>query len=224
MKTYARIDDYEDLYARYLDKPAAEMVDLAGDVKGKVVWDLCCGGGALSAECLKRGAATVQAVDGCSEMTNKLRLAFDGSKDVLAGRFRLEVADVEPWLRYSLADRPNFVFCRQAVNYWLNGKTVRSLAGRMGNGSVFVFNTFNTRPAEKPSVKEYGRGGDSFVEVSWLVPPDTVHHVQVRNGMAPHVTAFRWIPPSEYLALLGQWYNVDIGESGGTSLYRCVRT
>ena len=223
MRTYAKVEDYEALYARYLEKPVSDMVDLAGDVEGKVVWDLCCGAGALSGECLRRGAAKVHAVDACPEMTYRLRMSFMGWQDALGGRFRLEVADVESWFRCAYADAPDFVFCRQAVNYWMNERTAAALAASMGKGSVFVFNTFNNKPLLWPTVKEYEFGGKAFVEVSWLVPPDTVYHVQMREGMGAHQTEFRWIPSEEYERLLGPSFEVEETRRGASSTYRCVR-
>jgi len=224
MSMYIDIADYEVLYARYLEKPVSELIDLAGDVKGKVVWDLCCGGGWIAGECLKRGAAFVCAVDACSAMTRKLRTALASSNEVMGRRISLDVVFVDEWLYCDVESKPDFVFCRQAVNYWLNEGTVARLSERMAPGSVFVFNTFRFKPPVKPVVKEYDHGGASYVETSWLVEPDTVHHVQARSGMAPHVTTFRWIAPSEYMEFFGNGWDVAVTERRATSLYRCVRT
>lgn len=219
---YAEIGNYESLYARYLDRPVSDLIDLAGDVKGKVVWDLCCGGGALSRECLSRGAAKVIAVDKCGDMTSQLRKDADDT-GCWDGRFRLEIAEVQNYVPISIAPNPDFVFCRQAVNYWLDEGSATELARRVGKGCVFVFNTFNEAPPEKPLVKEYKHDGVNFVEVSWLEQPDTVHHVQVGEGMEPHVTRFRWIPPSKYIRILGGFFAIQVVERGRASLYRCER-
>ena len=220
---YAKLRDYEALYARYMDKPVTELIDLAGNVEGKVVWDLCCGGGALSAECLGRGASKVISVDGCADMTSRLKATDEIVKASEQGLFRLEIADVRSYIPVSIAPSPDFVFCRQAVNYWLDKDSAKELALRMAPGSVFVFNTFNKKPSEKPLVKEYVHKDIEYVEVSWLVLPDMVHHVQIRKGMAPHTTSFRWIAPGDYWAMLGPWYDIDVKNTDATSLYRCVR-
>jgi SAM-dependent methyltransferase len=220
--SYANINAYEVLYARYREHPVSDLIDLAGDVKDKVVWDLCCGGGALSGECIRRGAAKVIAVDKCGDMTSRLKYAAQNT-GCWDGRFRLEIAEVQNYIPVSIAPTPDFVFCRQAVNYWLNDRAARDLASQMGKGSVFVFNTFNRKPPEKPIAKEYEYEGHNFVEVSWLALPDVVHHVQIRQDMPPHITAFRWIPQSEFIRMLGSAYDVEVKERGAASLYRCVR-
>ena len=69
--SYHEMDVYESLYAKYLEKPVSEMIDVAGNVEGKVVWDLCCGGGAIAHECCVRGASRVVAVDESWEMMRK---------------------------------------------------------------------------------------------------------------------------------------------------------
>lgn len=219
---YPGIKNYEELYARYLDKSVSELIDLAGDVTGKVVWDLCCGGGALSRECLKRGASGVIAVDGSSEMTSRLRDEADAN-GCWDGRFRLEIANVRNYVPVSIAPNPDFVFCRQAVNYWLDEGSASELALRMGPGSVFIFNTFTKAPPEKPMVKEYEYKGFHFVEVSWLELPDTVHHVQIREDAEPHVTKFRWIPPSEFVTMLGRNFTMKECGRDRTGLWRCER-
>ena len=217
---YPSIATYEDLYARYLDRPVSELVDFAGDVKGKVVWDLCCGGGRLAGECLRRGASFVLAVDGSPEMTYNLRHAFTAKPDK---RFRLEVADVRNYISLSMAETPDFVFCRQAVNYWLDEMSAGDLAERMPKGSVFAFNTFTNCPSEMPTTKKYTFKGHEFVEVSWLVLPNTVHHVQIRDGLEPHVTTFRWIPPSEFIRILEPHFSLTGHGRDKTGLWRCER-
>ncbi len=64
-------DHYATLYARWLARPGT-LLDLAGYEPGQRVLDLCGGTGAVSQECLRRGAnpSTIMLVDlnpRCSE-------------------------------------------------------------------------------------------------------------------------------------------------------------
>ena len=82
------------------------------------------------------------------------------------------------------------------------------------------------RPHCPRAVKEYDRvyekQGVGFMEVSWLVGK-TVHHVQICEGMAPHVTEFQWISGDEYRRVLGRYFNVGESIRSRTSIYRCSR-
>lgn len=222
---YPDINTYQALYAKYLKRPVSDLLDLAGDLQGKVVWDLCCGGGEIAEACFLKHAARVVAVDA----------SFDMIKGFATRKFNPEkvhcyINDVSTFLGamdneelvFETEDKPDVVFCRQAVNYWLDEGTVRSLARRMPGGSQFIFNTFNTKPSEKPTVKNYEYEGHSFAEVSWLVG-DIVFHTQFRDGMEPHSTKFKWISKEEYFRILGGSYAIEVVEDGHTSLYRCTR-
>lgn len=225
MKEYMLIEDYEKLYAKY-QHSLDEMFLIAGPVKGKVVWDLCCGGGEIALECMKRGAKKVIAVDQSCSMTKN----FPRGAAELEGIVRLEITDVESFLLTAdsaVHGFPDIVFCRQAINYWFSERAVMMLADKMvHNESVFIFNTFNTEPSKRPMVKEYDRvyeqQGVGFMEVSWLVGK-TVHHVQICEGMAPHVTEFQWISGDEYRRVLGRYFNVGESIRSRTSIYRCSR-
>ena len=122
------------------------------------------------------------------------------------------------------------VFCRQAVNYWLwDDMAARNVAriAKRGSGK-FIFNTFNTKPSEEPTVKKYEMGTalstewSKYVEVSWLVD-DICHHVQIREGMAPHVTEFKWIPPEQFQELLEVWFDIETKVDGPSTIYTCTR-
>jgi|APSaa5957512576_1039674.scaffolds.fasta_scaffold64054_2 16S rRNA G966 N2-methylase RsmD len=52
-------DKYDALYARWLEKPGT-LLDLAGYEPGQTVLDLCGGTGAVSLECLDRGAGPAE--------------------------------------------------------------------------------------------------------------------------------------------------------------------
>ena len=89
----------------------------------------------------------------------------------------------------------------------------------------FIFNTFNTRPPTKPMVKEYDYEGHHFVEVGWRISKTKmVHHIQVRDGMEPHETSFKWITPSQFRRILeSERFRVMVRVDGRTSIYVCTR-
>lgn len=233
---YPNKDRYQSLYARYVSgvagRPVEEMLSLAGDLRGKRVLDLCGGAGELAIAAKQAGASESLLVDQSESMFDETELNHRGVK--------CHVLEVEHWLRIPKLLKPfDVVFCRQAVNYWLNATTAESLVCRgndnIGTGGKFIFNTFNTAPPKAPTAKCYELlngvvspiddepyDGPVFVEVSWLVD-DVVHHVQCREGYAPHVTQFRWISPDEFREILSPWFDVDVQTHGRTDMYVCTR-
>jgi SAM-dependent methyltransferase len=211
---------YEKLYEVYLDgRSAEELVDLAGDVEGKAVWDLCCGTGRVSEICVERGA-TVCAVDASYGMTKPLMEKLKAG--AFEGNLALRMLEVKTFLSDPIFFKADVAICRQGVNYWLDEECVELMAKRMPKGSVFVFNTFHSKPMRKPKVREYIHNDKWFVEVSWLLG-DVVHHIQVRDGMEPHVTSFKYISPKEFSRILTPYFAIGVQRDGNTSLYKCIR-
>lgn len=230
---YPKAEIYEKLYQKYIDhRPPTELVDLVGDVSGKIVWDLCCGSGRMSVVCAERGAKSITCVDSEFFMTTPVFWGLEEFRKKKGLDYRILTSPVSDFLKKE-SENPDVVLCRQGVNYWMNEGTVHDLAKRMGKGSVFVFNTFNTLPGLKPDVKEYelkiGDNGDSyrvafFVEVSWYIPEtNKVSHVQIRNGMEPHFTSFDWITRKQFQDWLSPHFLIDCRDEGKTALYRCER-
>jgi len=213
---------YDKLYARYLSRPVSDLLDLAGGVKGQIVWDLCAGGGRLSREALKQGAYRVVAVDSSYDMMKPL---YDWKRrgGKWTKRLTIYCGPVLVGVR-TATPAPNLVFCRQGVNYWFQKEAVRILASRMTEKGKFIFNTFNTRPPTKPTVKEYDYGGHSFVEVSWRISKSRmIQHVQVRDGMEMHHTQFRWITPDEFFRILTPLFAIEKVTKGRTDIYVCTK-
>ncbi len=216
MEQYPDYQTYEKLYKRFYSRPAGSLIELVGSVAGKRVLDLCGGSGRLSLEAARLGAEEVVLVDREERMM--------GLPAKLNPRIRVEVDTVDSYIKSSVKDKKqfDFIFCQQAVNYWLCEEIASFLAAFLRGGGVFVFNTFNKRPPEKPLVKEYQLDGDNFVEVSWLVG-DIVHHVQVREGMPCHLTSFHWLSPERLARMLNPYFLLDVKVEGGASLYRCLK-
>jgi len=219
---------YRKLYANYLDRrPAAELVDLV-DVDDGVVVDLCCGEGEITKLCLDRGADKVYMVDSEPRMIDV--------EYFRQGGYRVEILTMEVaiylwnYCRSGLPPFADVVFCRQAVNYWFASEMADNLPCIIKPGGRFIFNTFNRKPSEKPTIKEYLHDGSHFVEVSWLVPNqggsgiDFVHHVQIRDRMESHTTRFAWISPVEFHTRLREMgFSIKESVDGGASIYVCTR-
>jgi hypothetical protein len=75
-----------------------------------------------------------------------------------------------------------------------------------------------------PGIKHHDCYKDrNFTEISWLVN-DMVKHVQIAQGMDPHFTEFRWIPPSEFKqAFKKVGFIVDVRTDKTTDIYICRR-
>lgn len=209
---YPHHSTYARLYARYLAPERTEqLLDLAGPLAGAKVLDLCGGGGRLARAAARRGAR-VMLLDQSAPMAAASDVQWYQSsvEDALvsfSGPFR-EVFDV--------------VFCQQAINYWLTEKTARQLAFNMAPGSRFIFNTFNKQPPAVPLIKAYEYEGLHYVESSHLVG-DTVHHVQICEGMAPHMTAFAWLSREDLTRWLAPYFTLTEHVEGATSVWVCVR-
>ena len=220
MSTYPEGHLYEALYAKYIYKrPVAELVDKAGDINGKAVLDLCCGTGRILKTCVARGAV-VTGIDSCPQMMEGLEKWLKENSP----ESNIYANNVESYLLYCSAHRVkhDVVFCRQAVNYWLDRETAVYLAKTVKPGGKFIFNTFGTKPGEVPVIKEYYYQQHHFVEASWRVG-ETVHHVQIREGLPPHTTSFKWISPEGYVSMLGEYFDIEVSLDRSTAIYTCTR-
>ena len=220
MSGYPDCETYKALYKKYYDgRKPEELIELAGDIKNKVVLDLCAGDGRLSLDALLYGAKRVVLIEQERQMigkiTSEVALKNPDSLGIYIGR--LQNIDVT---RTSF--RCDVVFCQQGVNYWLDGFTAEMVANVLSSGGVFIFNTFNKKPPEKPAVKEYELEGLKFVETTWSIK-SYIQHVQVREGLDPHTTDFWWISPDDFQRILSPYFNIQHIIDGRTSIYRCSR-
>jgi len=216
---YPKHDVYETLYAKYLDPESLKiLMDLAGeDMTGKRVMDVCGGTGICTEEALRRNAQRVMLVDQESDMVpdsvsqlSKVTVMINNVRMALTVLGRYEV-------RYDIA------ICRQGINYWFDAMSIALLAEMIKPGGLFVFNTFNTRPSETPKIKQYHHRGVSFTEISYVDPTNMVHHVQIREGMAPHVARFQWLSPKSFDLFLGTHFDIEKTTRNRTDYYRCVK-
>jgi SAM-dependent methyltransferase len=211
--TYPDYETYAALYAKYVGRDMSGLLDILEPIKDMRILDLCAGDGRLTATAIDRGARESTVVDSEKAMRSPLLKNY---QNVHPYCDKVEYFLEATGLTF---DR---VVCRQAVNYWLNAETATQVARILETGGIFAFNTFNVKPSKKPRVEMYEIAGHSFVETSWLADED-VHHVQVRDGLAPHVTTFKWLPREFLDAILGKHFYVNEKIKGKTSLYTCVK-
>jgi len=214
---YPDYKTYKKLYLRYYDgRDVAELLRLLEPLRGTRLLDLCAGEGQLTLKALEEGAREVVVVDAEPAMISPVLRQHQ--------QVRVATMSVHDALNAMHARGESFerIACRQAVNYWLNEETARLSANILTPGGIFAFNTFNQKPSEKPRVLQYELEDHVFVEVSWLVG-DTVHHLQVREGMMPHHTSFNWFPPELLREILEPYFVATEERHDKTSLYRCEK-
>lgn len=211
-------DDYNNMYWRFLKWPAEELLDHAEMKDGDLVVDLCCGANTyLSRAAIGRGASLIHAVDRSKQL-----------KCASAEKIHIYCMSVKEYLKGCSCDCnkefANIVACRQGINYFFNdmdGTDWDNLTDIMKNDSVFVFNTFRQCPPKSPVVREYYNGDKKYVEVYWSLN-NAVHHIQVAEGYAPHITTFDYISRDKFTETLSRYFrSVAIASRGNTDIYVC---
>ncbi len=211
---YPDKETYEKLYARYLKRDPAELLEKAGNLHGKTVLDICAGSGRASIRALEMGAEQAIIVDQSSSMIdpslikqNNVKLIFD---DLSNAWNKIDSSSID------------VAICQQGINYWYNELMIESLCKKLKKNGCFIFNTFHNQPSSTPSVNTYNIDGRKYVEVSYLIEKtQVVHHVQTCEGIAPHTTKFDWIPHETFMHTLKYYFAVTHFDLGKTSIYRC---
>ena len=215
---------YEKLYASYLlNNRSAQMLDKfqfsaeknPGDI---IVLDLCCGAGRLSYMCAEYGF-NVYSVDIDEDMAPKK----------CPGNMHVKISSVENYLKNAVLYQDyatyDVIFCQQAINYWF-GKEHNThpmvLASMLVKGGQFIFNTFHNKPDKKGKMRSYSLKGNQYFEYSYI-EKDVITHVQVCEGLPPHVTQFDWISPETFKKKLSIDFKVKIYKDGGSDLYVCTK-
>lgn len=207
------------LYARYISpEKSKHLLDLAEPVAGKRVLDLCGGSGAISFGALSRGAESVDLVDQEQDMVDPV---------ILNSGIHFYFFNVERFLadRIDLQQKYDAVICQQGVNYWFNRNIVDDLAQVIRPGGVFVFNTFINKPTWSPLVKQYNTiNGNKYCEMTWLdFDGETIHHVQIMEGLPFHMTQFKWISEDNFNVTLSPYFDVEIERRDKTLIFKCIR-
>ena len=208
---YPKYTEYEKIYKRFFKRNALELVKLAKFNKNDFALDICGGNGRLTKILLRK----------CNNV-----FYLDREKDMIP--YSLEEKGVTIFNTniedFVTTNKIKFdkVFCQQGVNYWLNSINIRKFAKIFNKDGIFIFNTFNTKPSEEPSVKEYVIDNKKFVEISYLIK-NKVQHIQIMQGHNAHVTSFDWISKEEFIKKLSPYFNIEIIDDKKTSIYICRR-
>lgn len=208
---YPRFEVYEKLYKRYFNKGVDYLVDEGNISDDDKVLDLCGGNGRLTRK-LATLAKDVTYVDQERDMIPD-DLETQGVKVI-----NMSVQDFVD----NNKSKFDKVFCEQAVNYWMLHIDVKKFSEIFAKNGLFIFNTFSSKPSEKPMIKEYVIDGINYLEISYLVD-DKVNHVQIREGFEPHFTVFDWISEEQYKELLGEYFDIKVIDNGKSTLYICRR-
>jgi len=206
-------DNYAQLYARWLDNPG-KLLDYAGYKHGMTVLDLCGGTGAISKECVWRGAdpATITLLDLKPRCEDDRITIYAGDADHLGETF----GDRQPECLGSF----DLIICRQAAAYldWQRFM-LTWLKSLLKPGGKLVFNLF-VRP--RWALKTYKHGGRRFIEASAYFGRK-VYHLQASPGLGYDVTRFRWHDPVELEWWMSLWFDVDVKTSGRSQTWTCTR-
>ncbi len=220
---YPSYTDYCAMYQKYMNhQNLLDMMDLAGkDYSGKNFLDVCCGSMEAIKEAQKRNAQYCLGVD--QEITMIPTEMRDFLKTTKISQRTVEYLSLPIEKCFARLGKKRFdiIFCRQGVNYWMANSVLSLLSTHMNKDGVFVFNTFNTKPSKEPTRKEYKIKDVSFVEISYLVNKDIVHHIQIREEYPPHLTEFKWISRKQFKKYLCDYFDFEIIEKGKTDIYIC---
>lgn len=206
--------DYDKLYAPYMRKDPLEMIGEL-PLKGQKVLDLCCGTGRF-AKAAHASGAVVTIVDESQHM-----FPWDWqAENSIAGHCESVWKSLSA---FAFQEKDfNLIVCQQAVNYWFDPFGAKQVFNILKPGGWFIFNTFNTPPSSIPTVRQYH--DERITEVAYLIN-GVVHHIQTREGFAPHYTTFPWIAPSAFEDALTQvGFSVIADVRGRTTIWRAQKT
>ena len=213
---------YRKLYDRYFDSDKVEKlvstIDSEKYEHAKIL-DLCGGGGCVS-NYIKElyPASYVLLVDENELMTRTFFSDFQHRK------YDIRISSISDFLETQTVGGESFniAICRQAVNYWFDERTMQLLSSILGDGGVFVFNTFRNPPI-KPLLKEYKTKNGKYTEFSYYDSiTKQVHHFQALEGFAVHTTKFRYISKKEYKSVLKRYFvSVENYRNGNSVIYKC---
>lgn len=208
---YPHYKEYESVYKRYFLKGVEYIINKVQINKNDRVLDVCGGNGRLTKELVKYS-------DYVSYLDRESDMIPESLKDLGVTIYN---EDINEFIKHNNV-KFDKVFCMQAVNYYLLNIDMKLFANLFNRGGVFIFNTFNNKPSNIPSVKEYVIGDESYVEVSYLVN-DEVYHVQIKENHLPHFTKFKYISRENYIEILSEYFDFEVYEEGKSSVYVCIR-
>lgn len=208
---YPKYTDYEYMYKRYFQKGVDYLLEYANLSSSDKVLDVCGGNGRLTLK-LKSLVHDVSYLDQENDMIPE-KLSELGIK--------VYNTTVQEFVNKSV-NKYDKIFCEQAVNYWLLDTDIEKFSNLLNKGGLFIFNTFSKEPTKKPMLKEYTIDNTHYLEISYLVN-NTVEHVQICEGFAPHFTEFAWISEENFQHILSPYFDIKIIDDGKSALYICQK-
>lgn len=208
---YPKYTIYEELYKRFFNRGVDYLIEPAELRKTDKVLDICGGNGRLTKK-LKEQCDDVSYLDKEADM-------IPDELEKLGIKVYNE--EIEKFIEQS-KNKYDKVFCEQAINYWLLNIDVEKFSNLINKNGLFIFNTFSKKPSIEPMIKEYVIDDIKYMEISYLVN-SKVEHIQIKEGYKPHFTEFDWISKEQYIKLLSPYFELEINESGKSSLYKCKR-
>jgi len=184
-----------------------------------LILDLCCGGGRITRDALRRGAKRVIAIEECPQMLKDWDYKNNPKITVLQ-------TSVQKALRNW--DLMNFgkvrtAICQQAVNYWLNRETAVLLHKILEEDGTFSFNTFVNIPSRIPQIKTYSLNEKQYTEITYIENNDLIHHVQICEGLPPHTTSFQWLSAEKIQEITKDLFSIHTLVSGPSIIYHCSK-
>jgi ubiquinone/menaquinone biosynthesis C-methylase UbiE len=191
-------ENYDTLYARWLERPGA-LLDWGGyQTSTHKLLDLCGGTGAVAREARARGGF-VSLLDLNPRCPDRTVESFRGRAEDL---------------RFLCGNRSwNFVVCRQALGYLNLPEVARALHRSMLPDGVFICNTF-VKP--KWSLRPYRFNGRWYLEASGFFGR-RVFHLQAMVG-AFDVTAFQWYSVDEIRSAFSAYFTLERLDETAASL------
>ena len=208
---YPKHEVYEELYKRFFKRKEQELIDLVDIQNGDKVLDVC-GGNARLSRALLRYTTKVSYLDQEKDMT---------PIDLEQLGITVYHSSIQDFVKKN-EKKYQYVFCQQAINYWLLSIDIEKFSKLLVKNGVFLFNTFKNKPDTAPMIKEYEIEGKHYLEISYLVN-DKVYHIQMCEGLPPHFTVFDWISEDQYQQLLSPYFEVEKITDQKTLIYKCRR-
>jgi SAM-dependent methyltransferase len=199
-------EEYTLLYARYMSRD--KLYDFLDIQKDELVLDVCAGVSLRLSKMAAQKGAIVFALDECysEDFTTP-------NQNIILIKNKLQ--------NYQFGCKFDWIACQQGINYWFGENSIYQLYKSLKHNGKFVFNTFNKKPSSVPTFKEYEIDGVKFGEAFQLVG-NVVHHFQMREGMEPHFTKFRWIDPEEFRSVLSP-FHFEEHIDGNSTTYVCSK-
>ena len=208
---YPNYNIYEELYKRYFKRDAKELIHLTKINQTDEILDLCGGTGRLS-KCLLNYTNHITYVDQEKDMTRK---------ELKNTNIKIYHQTIQNFLEKN-EKKYDKVFCQQAINYWFLSTNIEKLNNIIKPNGVFIFNTFYKKPSTKPRIKEYKIKEKQYLEISYLIN-HKVHHVQIEEGIPPHITTFDWIEENTFDTILSPYFTIKKRKEGNTLIYICTK-